>query len=213
MDAFGPKFPTSFHPIHKRDVEEFEMYLRPVITTPPAEDPLDLADIKTFLRIGHDGEDDFLATLMPAAVARLEQISGLVLVSRTYTVTLFEWPKTIREHGLSLWPAPIANLDSVNVVQADNTRTDHTERFRINDTDLSLKPWYTLPYIPRDGYLELVFTAGFGSANDVPDDLKQAVRLLVAQGYAVRGDDNPANDNTLPEIVEHILAPRRELRL
>ena len=189
------------------------MYMRPVITTPIAEDPLDLADIKTFLRIGHDGEDALLSMLIPAAVERLELVSGLALVSRTYTASLFEWPDPMREQGLSLWPSPIVSLDSVSIVQADNSRVDYTDCFRINDTEMRLKPWYTLPFIPRDSYVELVFTSGYGLAEDVPDDLKQAVRLLVAEAYGVRSDNGPANDNDLPAIVQHILSPRRELRL
>jgi uncharacterized phiE125 gp8 family phage protein len=47
----------------------------------------------------------------------------------------------------------------------------------------------SLPSVPADGRVEVVFTAGFGAGwPDVPADLRQAVLLLAAEYYEHRSE-------------------------
>lgn len=52
------------------------------VITPPAEEPVSLASAKDFLRVGHDGEDALIERLIQSARARIEEATGLALVTQ-----------------------------------------------------------------------------------------------------------------------------------
>jgi uncharacterized phiE125 gp8 family phage protein len=58
--------------------------------------------------------------------------------------------------------------------------------------------------------IEIQFVAGFGDASAVPDDIKMALKLIVANLYENRGCCDP---NDLPSSAHAILQPYRILRV
>jgi uncharacterized phiE125 gp8 family phage protein len=72
---------------------------------------------------------------------------------------------------------------------------------------------FSLPTIPTDGMVKVVFDAGFGPDwTDVPVDLRQAVLLLASEYYEHRHDDG-AQGAGLPFGVVTLIERWRTVRI
>ena len=118
------------------------------VLTPPGEEPVSLAAVKTYLRIGHDGEDAFLTELLASARARLEQAASLALVTRTVRITWPTWPSELAGRGARLPLSPVTQLDAVRVVDAEASSAMHSERFQLLCGRVRLRPWSMCPPVP-----------------------------------------------------------------
>ncbi|MEL6413502.1 MAG: phage head-tail connector protein [Pseudomonadota bacterium] len=185
------------------------------VIVPPDEPAVLLASAKDYLRIGHSGEDDLIVDLVEAATKRLEQIAGLALVRRTLQWTWLQWPQAMAGRGSKFPISTISNLTSVILHSDDSLETDITARFQIECGRLRLRPWSMLPGLGRGERVEIQFEAGFGGADEIPEDLQEAVLRLVASIYSARSRQRAsAGSNTgIPHEVQAILNARREVRL
>lgn len=177
------------------------------VISPPGEEALSLTAAKAFLRIGHDGEDALVADLVAGAVSRLEEAAGLALVTRTLRRSWLAWPSSLWRRGIVLRPGPAAALAAVRLRDADGAETDVSDRFRLVQRRLCLKPGAVCPAVPLGGTIEADFEAGFGVASDIPEDLVHALKLILLAGYRREGETG------LPDEVKAILAARREVWL
>lgn len=177
------------------------------VITPPAGEALSLQAAKEMLRLGTDAEDALVTGLIAAARAQIEAASGLALVSRTLKRTWTRWPRSLAHGGAGLRPGPVAALVSVTRYDAAGTEEDLSERFEICGGRLRLKAGWAMPGIAASGRVEVVFAAGFGAAEAVPEDLVHALKLWVQAAY-MRGAENPPTG--IPEEVQRILDARRE---
>ncbi len=184
------------------------------VISPPAGEALSLAAAKEYLRIGHDGEDGLVADLVRSAQARIEQASGLALVTRTLRRVWTQWPTGIAGRGVLITPGPVTALLSVNVVDADEVYSDHSGRFRLACGRVCLRAWSMVPAVPEGGRVEVDFETGFGAPGAVPEDLVLAVKRTLAEAYAHRGlPGGSVPEGGLPEDVQSILDARRGVRL
>ncbi len=180
------------------------------ITTlvPPAVEPVGMPAARDFLRIQYDSEDDLVASLIAAARARAETIAGLCLITRTLKLDLCDWPDDAKTQGwMRLAVRPVQALVSV---LADSE--DITSQFVLDGViQPSLRPvsggW---PIVSET--LSITVIAGFGDApEDVPQDLRLAVKLLASRAYHARDEAEPRSD--LDEDATALLAPWRRVRL
>jgi uncharacterized phiE125 gp8 family phage protein len=175
---------------------------------------LSLDTVKAFLRIGHDGEDTLVADLVQAARERLERVAGLALVLQTVKVCWTEWPKGLTGRGTRLPIEPVQQLGAVRLVDADDTFTDQIDAFQIICDRLCLRPWHSLPCLPEGGQIEMELQVGFGTAEQVPDDLREALLHLIGAMYQSRAQGAHASSRIgLPSDVQAILDARKEVRL
>lgn len=181
------------------------------VITPPDALPVSLAEMKDHLRLGHDGEDALVSELIAAATSTIEQHLGTVLVARTLERCLATWPKALSTPGVELMPGPVISLLGVTLRGDDIPDEDVTGRFRLTCGRLVLRPWSIAPAVPMGGHAAVVFEAGFGAPGDVPDDLKLAVKLLVAEAYLARGTE--PSGQAMPDAARHILETHRRVRL
>lgn len=177
------------------------------VMTPPAGEALSLDAAKAYLRIGHDGEDALVTSLIASARARLEAASGLALVERTVKRSFDRWPAGVTQTDARLLPGPASALVSVETVDSEEAAQLYTARFALSGGRLRLKPFVALPGIAPGGRADVTFVTGYGAAADVPEDLVLALKRLVLAGYRREAGE------ALPEEVEAILAARREVRL
>lgn len=182
----------------------------------PAAEPVGLAEVKEYLRVGFDGEDGLIADLVAAARARIEALAGLAMIARTLRVTLGCWPDGMYAAGRMRLPVrPAANLVAVRVFDAEGTSEDVTARFRIDSGRASRLVWadgaFPWPQRRWDG-VEIDYVAGFGpAAEDVSDGLRLAVKRLALHAYQAR--DVASIGGSLPEDVAGLVSPWRRVRL
>ena len=92
-------------------------------------------------------------------------------------------------------------------MDADGAAQLYTARFALSGGRLRLKPFVALPAIPPGGHADVTFVTGYGAAEQVPEDLVQALKRLVLAAYRREAGE------ALPEEVAAILAARRERRI
>ena len=127
----------------------------------PGEEPVTLAEAKSFCRIDGSDEDALVNALIAAARLQVESLTGRALITQTWRLTMACAPRLVE-----LPVIPVAALVAAPagaVVQGDAV----------------------LLVEPVDE-LTVDYTAGYGAAADVPGDLKQAVLTLVAYWYENR---------------------------
>jgi uncharacterized phiE125 gp8 family phage protein len=157
-----------------------------ILLTGPAVEPLSLDDARSFLRVEHGDDDPLIAALIVSA--RMRRRAGkTALISqdwRIVSIAAASWAHC-REAGAAQGAQGRAGL-RLSRPTADNRHAGlraGSRRF-----DAAFMPW-TMPVPGRIAAgIELDVTVGFGdAAADVPEPLRQAIRLLVAHWYENRG--------------------------
>ncbi len=185
-----------------------------VLVTPPAIEPVSLAEAKAHLRITHADEDALISTLIVSARRIVEARTGLLLIEQEWTCYLDDWP----DDGVIAIPlSPVSAVEDLSV-------------FGENDTPAVIDPaHYYVDVASRPSRLMLrgsrvwarpgrigngiaiAVTAGFGTtAVAVPEALRQAILLLVAHWHEHRGNAEPP---ALPLTLDALTQPFRAVRL
>lgn len=182
----------------------------------PAAEPVGLAEARDYLRIAATAEDGLVAHLIAAARSRIEEATGIAMITRSLRVTLDWWPRgTVDRRWLRLPARPAGALNAVRVFDRHGAAQVVTERFTL-PAGRQAKLLWTDGAFPwpgqRLGGIEIDYDAGFGEApEDVADSLRLAVKRLVAHAYAARDPETLAG--ALPVDVAGLIAPWRRVRL
>ena len=186
--------------------------------TPVPQAALPVEEMKFHLRMGSgfadDGlQDGLIETYLRAAMAAIEGRIGKMLFQRRFLWELECW----REAEQALPVAPVSTVVSVTQVDAAGGEVmvpvgayrliKDLHRPRLAGKGISL------PAIPSEGAVKVVFDAGFGAAwTDIPVDLRQAVLLLAGEYYEHRHDDG-AEAAGLPFGVVTLIERWRTVRI
>jgi uncharacterized phiE125 gp8 family phage protein len=185
-----------------------------ILLSAPAVEPLSLAEAKAFLRVEHADDDDVIAALIAASRIHIEAQTRRALVTQDWRIILDAWPVDGR---LPIRPAPLRTLTAVRVYDAGCvSHTLDTESFVLDTggSELVFAPWALAPPGRLAAGIELDVVVGYGDAGtDVPEALRQAVRLLVAHWYENRGLAAVGTVTILPTTVAALIAPYRMLSL
>jgi len=180
----------------------------------PAVEPVGLAEVKEFLRIGSAGEDGLVAQMIAGARARIEEAVGLALISRTVRVTMEAWPVAmLNRRSITLPVRPAGELVAVRVTQG-GVEADVSSRFRLMPGRAARLTWASgaLAHPDARTHIEVDYVAGFG---DAPDDVADSLRLAVKQmvGHAYRARYTEGGVEPLPPDVAAMVATWRRVRL
>jgi len=188
-----------------------------ILLTPPALEPVTLADARHFLRIDHDDDDDVIAALIAAARVHVEAKTRRALITQTWRLTRDVWPAA---GLLPILPVPLREVAAIGVYRDDGMlQMLDVDRFHI---DAGAAPAIlafdrsALPHPGRpSGGIEIDVEAGYGDEPDaVPAPLRQAIRLLVAHWYENRRLVAASGEiASMPASVASLIAPFRVLSL
>ena len=176
---------------------------------PPQAEPLTLADVKAHLRLDSGDEDTLLAALIGAAREHLERTTGLCLLRQTWRLYLDRWPET---GVILIGKTPVQAIETILVFDGQGHAADITATEKLLDgAARPARLWLREPPAPERELngIEIDFTAGHGeAATDVPDTLKRAMLMHVAQMFAFRGAVAPENQPAaVPAGYERLVSP------
>jgi len=136
-------------------------------------------------------DDNYVTELIKAAQRKVEEEADLRLSTETYKMFLDDFPSG----DIELWVYPINSITHVKYYDADgNQQTVSSDDYK---TDLVGRPARIVAY---DGFswpdvkssypnsVEVQFITGYPSPAVVPEDLVQAMFLLIADWYVNRED-------------------------
>lgn len=190
-----------------------------VLTSPPAQEPVSLADAKAHLRVDTGDDDALITRLITAARSELERGLGRALVTQSYTYYLDAWP---RGFAVALPVAPVQSIDQARIFALDDNFAILPPASYLLDGQGSpprlirrgTLPW-PVPLRPANG-IAIDFTCGHGAQpTDVPAALRIALLILVGHWYEHRQLSEPGGGpaTTLPDMVRDLIAPYRVRRL
>jgi len=187
-----------------------------ILLTAPAGEPLSLAEAKAFLRVEHNDDDATISALITGARIQVEALTRRALLTQTWRLTRDVWPAS---GVLPLLPAPLRALVAVRVHDAaGNAQAVDPQSLGLDKVAAPAVLTFERGALPppgrRAGGIEIDIEAGYGAAADVPEPLRQAVRLLLSHWYENRALIAASGEvASVPASALSLIAPFRVVSL
>lgn len=181
------------------------------VVTPPASEPLTLAEVKEFLRVDHSDDDATLAIFIAAARQLCESYTRLALMPTTFEEYFDDFPQytgTYKDE-IRLSRSPVSAVTYVKYI--DGNETTITASASDYKTDLISQPARISPDNGWFGTYETInavfirYVAGYANAASVPAPLKHGMLLVIGDMYENRTD----SVKRLPTAAEYLWNPYR----
>jgi uncharacterized phiE125 gp8 family phage protein len=189
--------------------------MTPLLMTGPVIEPISLTEMKTYLRVDTNDDDGLINAFITAARLLIEASSRRVFISQTWRLVLDQWPK---DGFIRVPVSPLIQIVAARVFNASGIAST-VALSSLEANSLSDPPQIAIvgPVMvtgrARSG-VEIDISCGYGSAiGNIPEPLRQAIRLLVARWYDNRGDIMHPHAATLPPDIAALVAPYRRMRV
>lgn len=185
------------------------------LISPPLAGPISLSEAKAWLRVEHDEDDAIITSLLAACLAHLEAVAGMHLITQTWRQYADELPPS---GMIRLETGPVRNIAGVRWYGEDGNPVGMgPDDILLDQVSNPARLCFLVPVRPAQPVngIEIDIVAGFGdTGNEVPDNLKRALFLLLAHAYEFRGaipaDHQPASE---PHGFRTLVAPYRRVSL
>lgn len=171
------------------------------VVTPPASEPVTLAEAKAHLRLEGTDDDTYVSVLIQAARQHIEEVCWRGVVTQTREAVLERFPDC---DAVALPGGNLASISSVTYTDADGAEQTLDAGVYGADT-VSVPGRLVLAYNEswpsircQWDAVRVQYVVGWAVA-DVPAPIKQALLLLVSQLY----------EHRTPEITGAIVSPVR----
>lgn len=165
------------------------------LITGPAEEPVTLEETKTFLHVDHAAEDDLIDALIRQMRQRCEKVSWRALVTQTWKLTLEDWPWVGEYRLIKPHVAPVQSVTSITYLDPvdGTTKTLAADQYLLDATSepATIEEAFgvTWPVVRcQAASIAVTFVAGYGTAEAVPDDIKEAIKSGVHYCYRHRDE-------------------------
>jgi len=163
------------------------------LITPPATEPITLADAKMHLRVDSDLtiEDQYITDLIIVARGMVEAFTGRALITQTWEMCLDGFPD---KDFINL---PFGKLQSVTSITVKNSVGEETiltatTQYLVNTNSEPGRvvlpysgSWPSLTPYPVNP-IKILFVCGYLTAEAIPGILKSAIKLILSDLYENR---------------------------
>lgn len=153
------------------------------VITPPAGEPVSLAEAKLHLRVDTNDEDTLISSLITAARQYCEAFQRRAYITQTLELSLDSFPSG----SIELPNPPLQSVEIVSYLDAAGVQETLAPTAYAVDT--SSEPGRILPVAgwPRGKDVRIRYTAGYGpDGTAVPATVRQSICLLVGWWYSQR---------------------------
>lgn len=166
--------------------------MRYSVTVPPTVEPVTWGEMQTHSRITEHVDQSYVESLIVAARKWVEQYTGRALITQTVEGYQDQWPV---ENYIRLTPCPVQSIGATDLkyYTLGGTATTFAATYYYIDNHFAparvcLKYGASWPTDLRpENALYCKWVAGYGAAAAyVPEDLRHAIKLLVAHWYENR---------------------------
>ncbi len=178
------------------------------VTVPPDEEPVSVDEAKDWARITDASQDAVVEALVKLARQRVEGFCGRALLTQTVVQRYDCWPRYFE-----LLRAPVQSVASLQYIDvAGVTQTvsssDYFTDLVSEPGRLLAIPTYSYPMLQdgRPNAVILTYVAGADDADDVPETLKTAIKMLARHWY---DNEGAAGQVDMPEHIRDLLWPLR----
>lgn len=176
-------------------------------TTDPAIEPVTLDEAKANMRVTIDAEDDLITDLIVVAREYAEMYESRAYIEQTITAKMDRFPRKIK-----LPRSPLMSVTSINYVDtAGVTQLLSTDVYAVDiisePGEITLKHGQSWPSTQNIHHaVTIVYVAGYGDeADDVPQRVKRAIHLMVADWFKNRADSCGDQKYQIPRGAEALL--------
>ena len=161
------------------------------LVTPPAVEPVSLAEAKAHCRVDITDDDTYLTTLITTARKRVEEITSCALINQTWLYAVDDWPGS---DTLKLPKSPLSSVTWIKYTDAAGVVTTYSASNYVVDTYSrpgrvrlkSTSSWPGTTLQELNGF-QVQFVAGYGAAGTAVDEqLRHAILLLIEHWYENR---------------------------
>ena len=187
------------------------------LVTPPAVEPLSLAEAKTHLRLDTNTDDAYVSALITAARERVELFLRRALITQEFEYTIDGFPSG----EIDLPRPPLRSIEWIKYIDtAGNLQTLSPATYVVdassNEMGRVALAWNQFWPITRWSINSVVirFSAGYGDkVEDVPQAIRHGILIEIANLYENREDLVVGESIDMMAVSERLLWPYRALRL
>lgn len=185
-------------------------------TTPPAVEPVTLAEAKAHCRVDTSDDDTYIGTLITAARQWVEEYLDRSLVNTQWTMRLDAFP-----YEIELPRPPIASSGTVTAVTLtytlgdDSTATLSTSAYRVDRQSTpgvvrQLRNGTWPANLDDYNAVQITWWGGYGATGStVPAAIRHAMLMLIATWYDRRASVDNASGTEVPFGVKSLLDSQR----
>lgn len=160
------------------------------IVTPPAVEPITLAEAKAHLRVDWTDDDNYITALITAARMITEERTSRALITQTWDYVLDNFPD---KDYLYLRKATLQSVTYVNYIDSSGITGVMPTTDYVVDTDsipgrifLGFAKIWPVVILQPASAVRIRMVCGYGDASTVPQPLKQAMFFLISNWYEQR---------------------------
>lgn len=180
------------------------------LVTAPASEPITVTEAKSHLRITSSDDDSYISSLIKVARDRAESFTKRALITQTWNYLIDDFQDVIEI------PKPM--LQSVtSITYIDTDGVSQTLAASVYTVDTDSEPGRVLlaydqawPGVrDQPNAVTIQFVAGYGLAGEVPEEIKQGIKLHLSTLYENREDITVLQVKGAPMTSDILFSPHR----
>jgi len=172
--------------------------IEPDTANQPSSTPVDRDEMKLALKVNYDEEDTLIDSYIAAATAMAEKVTRRALIRQGFVMHMDCFPnrwigELANYRTIKVWRPPLISVTSIDYIdEAGASQTVPSADYKVDTKSAPArivlnddKAWPDIDNVPNA--VTITYLAGYGDGRlDVPEPIRQAIRLMVAHFYENR---------------------------